>query len=163
MLAQSFRLSVSYFVLVFLAGVILGSLRVPLLQPMLGVRYAELLEIPLMIVVIWQAAQFTLWELVEDTDNSLSYATPIFIGVFALFWLMVTELATTALIRGWWNVLTVYFIERDYIAGPVYGLTLLIYAIMPWTLWLRHMPEQRWKWTIDVDETIGEQDDYCNN
>jgi len=163
MFKQILRLSISYFVLVFLAGTVLGSLRVPFLQPYLGLRYAELLEMPLMMVAIWQAAQFTMWEIVEDQNSTWSFIAPIMIGLLALLWLMASELATTALISGFWNVFTVYFYERDYIAGPIYGLALLIFASMPLAIRLRQKPDdQDWKWTIDADAKVGEQDEYCD-
>lgn len=47
------RLSLLYFTLVFGAGFILGPLRVLFLEPRLGTRNAELLEMPIMLVVIW--------------------------------------------------------------------------------------------------------------
>ncbi|KEF56183.1 uncharacterized protein A1O9_07764 [Exophiala aquamarina CBS 119918] len=113
--------------------------------------------------IIWQAAQFTMWEIVDDSDSSWSFTAPMLIGILALLWLTATELATTALVSGFWNLFTVYFYERDYFAGSVYGLALLSFAIMPLAIWLRQRPEdQDWKWTIDVDSKVGEQDEYCN-
>lgn len=163
MLTQVIRLSIFYFVLVFMAGAVLGSLRIPFLQPYLGQRYAELLEMPVMMAVIWQAAQFTTWEIVEDPNGIWSFAAPLLVGIFALLWLLATELATTALISGFWNVFTVYFYERDYIAGPIYGLALLSFAIMPLVIRLRQKPSDlAWKWTIDIDDKVGEQDEYCS-
>lgn len=37
-----------YFARVFATGFVLGSIRVPFLVPRLGVRYAELIEMPIM-------------------------------------------------------------------------------------------------------------------
>jgi hypothetical protein len=51
-------LSFIYFNLVFAAGCLLGPLRVLLLEPKVGARKAELLELLLMTRIIWQCAQF---------------------------------------------------------------------------------------------------------
>lgn len=47
----------AYFALAFGAGFLLGAIRVPFLVPRLGVRSAELIEIPFMMVVIVLAAE----------------------------------------------------------------------------------------------------------
>lgn len=160
-LAQPLRLSILYFGLVFLAGVVLGSVRVPFLQPALGVRYAELLEMPLMVLVIWQAAQFTIWELEGGYGESLAFVTPVLIGALAFLWLVAVELAGTAVLRGgWWNGLSVYLAERDAVAGPVYAGVVLLYALMPWFVWKSQTPEvEGLMW--EIDKTAGEQDEYC--
>ena len=66
MVPTAIYLSLFYFTSVFLAGMFFGSLRTILLQPYLGVRYAELMEMPIMLVVVWQSAQLTLWQLEEE-------------------------------------------------------------------------------------------------
>jgi predicted MFS family arabinose efflux permease len=48
----------TYFMLVFGAGFVSGSIRVPFLVPRLGERAAELIEMPFMLVVIVLSAQF---------------------------------------------------------------------------------------------------------
>ena len=54
----SFKAAVAYFALVLGAGFVLGTIRVPFLVPRLGERYAELLEMPIMFVVIVLAARY---------------------------------------------------------------------------------------------------------
>ncbi|KIW19494.1 hypothetical protein PV08_00066 [Exophiala spinifera] len=197
MLSEALRLSFFYFAIVFTCGVLFGSVRVPFLQPtLLGARYAELLEMPLMLFVIWESAQLTISRLTmmngsggtgtgnnaatgtgttattttttadakkvdEDDDSTTSNQqqqqplTPILIGALALAWLVGVELATTAILQGgWWNGVRVYFVGRDVVAGPVYGLAVLSYAVMPWYIWLCR--RQQTKWAIDFDGSVEE-------
>ncbi|OAL36642.1 hypothetical protein AYO20_03974 [Fonsecaea nubica] len=69
-LQQTLPLSLVYFSLVALSGLILGSIRVPYLHPLLGARYAELVEMPIMLMVVWQAAQVTVWNLESSSPSS---------------------------------------------------------------------------------------------
>lgn len=48
----------AYFALVFGAGFVLGAIRVPFLVPRLGVRTAELIEMPFMLVAVVLSARF---------------------------------------------------------------------------------------------------------
>ena len=57
-----------YFTLVFVAGFILGTTRVLLLVPQVGERNAELIEMPLMLVVIYFSARFIVRKLGEDAE-----------------------------------------------------------------------------------------------
>ena len=152
MFSRALRLSLFYFTVVFLAGTIFGSIRVPFLLPAIGTRYAELLEMPLMMFVIWLSAQITISQLEAD-----EYLTPIFIGALGLVWLVAMELATTIILQGgWWNGIRVYFVGRDVIAGPVYALAVMSYAIMPWYIW--HNRKQETKVTIEFDGSVDEQE-----
>ena len=54
--ASVVRLALRYFLLVFLAGFVLGPVRVLLVEPAVGRRAAVLFEIPLMIAVILYTA-----------------------------------------------------------------------------------------------------------
>ncbi|KAK5203150.1 hypothetical protein LTR96_010997 [Exophiala xenobiotica] len=126
MLTQALRLSFFDFAIIFIFGALFGSARVAFLQPTLGTRYAELLEMPLMLFVTWQSAQLTINRLEQKDGTNNEYLTPVLIGTFALLWLVGVELATTAFSQGgWWNGIRVYIVARDVIAGPLYALALL--------------------------------------
>ena len=55
---RTIKAGMTYFALVFGAGFVLGSIRVPFLVPRLGERAAELIEMPFMFVVILVSARF---------------------------------------------------------------------------------------------------------
>ena len=138
MFSEIIHLSLVYFSLVFAGGFVLGSIRVPFVQPALGVRYAELLETPIMIFVIWQSAQFTTRQMEGGRKGRAAFITPILIGVLAFVWLVAVEITVTAILKGGWrNGLQNYVGSRDPVAGPVYGMALLAYALMPWYIWYR--------------------------
>ncbi|KIW25243.1 uncharacterized protein PV07_08437 [Cladophialophora immunda] len=189
-LQQTLPLSLIYFSLVFLSGLILGSIRVPYLQPLLGARYAELFEMPIMLIVIWQAAQVTVWNLDSASAApagskrplaSMSTSkwsllkfltspppTPLMIGALALVWLLAVELAVSVVAQmslhggSWWDGVYLYVAGRDVVAGPVYATALLAYAVMPWVAWLSQTQEDTDKLLWDFDETQAEQEDYCS-
>jgi hypothetical protein len=138
MFSEIIHLSLVYFSLVLAGGFVLGSVRVPFVQPALGVRYAELLETPIMTFVIWQSAQFTTRRMEGGRKGRAAFITPLMIGVLAFVWLVVVEVTTTAILNGgWWNGVQIYVSSRDPVAGPVYGMALLAYALMPWYIWYR--------------------------
>ena len=57
MTIRNLQAALLYFALVMGTGFALGSLRVPLLVPRIGERYAELIEMPLMLLAIFLAAR----------------------------------------------------------------------------------------------------------
>ena len=120
-----------YFVLVFTAGFIFGSIRVPFLVPRVGVRAAELIEAPLMLLVILFASRFV----VRRFD--LTPRAAMKVGLFALALLVALELLLARLLSG----LTIreYISSRDSISGSVYLALLVIYAASPWLRAHGHM------------------------
>jgi hypothetical protein len=123
MLSQSsasvLRAGASYFALVFGAGFLLGSVRVPLLVPRLGERAAELLEAPVMLVVIFLAARYVVRRF------GLAAETSIFVGLLALALLLGAEVVLSAAMgRSVW--------DRDPVSGAVFLASLLLYAALPW-------------------------------
>ena len=57
-LMVSVKAAVAYFALVLGTGFVLGTIRVPFLVPGLGERYAELLEMPILLVVVVMATRY---------------------------------------------------------------------------------------------------------
>ncbi|ETI20376.1 hypothetical protein G647_08411 [Cladophialophora carrionii CBS 160.54] len=171
MLKQILPLSILYFTLVFLAGLVLDSVRLPYLQPLLGARYAELLETPLMIFIIWHAAQITVWNLDLDLGSMPKQSArwwstmPLTIGLMSLTWLVTVEVGImTILYDNWlWDALKLYFLQRDLVAGSVSGFVLLAYALMPWIVWLvgGQNGEDEAKLILDFDSVRTEDEDYC--
>jgi hypothetical protein len=122
---QILRAAVLYFLLVFGAGFVLGTGRVLLLVPLLGERAAELLEMPLMLIVVVIAARWVVRHRLEDrwTSSALS------VGFIALGLMLAAELAVGVLLRG--MSATEVFLNRDPVSGTAYYAALLLFAVMP--------------------------------
>ncbi|EXJ88391.1 hypothetical protein A1O1_05321 [Capronia coronata CBS 617.96] len=160
-LNESLRLSILYFLLVFLTGFLFGSARVPFLQPAMGARVVEILETPIMLLVIWQAAQLTVWQLeVAATD----FITPILVGALSMLWLAAVEFSGLSIGEGgWWNGFKVHIVHKDPLLGSMYALVILAYAAMPFYVW-SGQKQQIDQALLDISaesKRIGESDDYC--
>jgi hypothetical protein len=118
---------VVYFALVFGVGFLLGIVRVLTLVPSVGERWAELAEMPLMLIAIIVSARFVVLRF--PATQRASYLAS---GGIALFLLVVVELSVVLAIRG--LSIGQYFAERDPVAGSVYVAMLVVFALMPWLL-----------------------------
>lgn len=114
-----------YFGLVFGAGFVLGAGRVFLLVPILGDRVAELIEAPIMLVVIVLSARFTIRRMPEPTALTARLA----VGFAALAVLLLVEFTVVL----WLRDLSIrhYLAERDPVAGSVYVASLSFFALAP--------------------------------
>ena len=118
---------VVYFALVFGVGFLLGIVRVLTLVPSVGERWAELAEMPLMLIAIIFSARFVVLRF--PAAQRASYLAS---GGIALFLLVVVELFVVLAMRG--LSIGQYFAERDPVAGSVYVVMLVVFAAMPWLL-----------------------------
>ncbi|KDQ56900.1 hypothetical protein JAAARDRAFT_304713 [Jaapia argillacea MUCL 33604] len=121
--------SITYFTLVFSCGFILGCIRVPLLVPKLGARYAELLEAPFMFIITIRLAHF-----INHKFNLRRTGAQLGVGVLALMYSFGAEYSVAKWLteregREW--SFYAYLKSLDVIAGPVFGGLLLLYAVMP--------------------------------
>jgi hypothetical protein len=114
-----------YFALVFGAGFVLGSVRVPFLVPRFGVRLAELFEMPAMFVVILFAARYVL----ERFALPRSVPVRLGVGLVALCLLAAAELMFAFLLQG--QPIGQYIASRDPVSGSVYAAMLVLFALMP--------------------------------
>jgi hypothetical protein len=114
-----------YFALVFAAGFVLGTIRVLWIVPRLGTRAAELMEEPVMFVVIVFAARWVVRRL------SMPCATVVRLGVgfLALGFLLAAEFTVVVTFRG--MSIGKYFATRDPVAGTVYFVMLGVFSVMP--------------------------------
>jgi hypothetical protein len=114
-----------YFALVFGTGFALGAIRVPLLVPRLGERYAELLEMPFMLAAIVLAARFVVrrYPLTRGTSASLT------VGAAGLALLLIAEWLVGVWLQG--RSFAEYLSERDPVSGAVYAVMLVVFALMP--------------------------------
>ncbi|ORY11070.1 hypothetical protein BCR34DRAFT_601671 [Clohesyomyces aquaticus] len=120
--------SLLYFALVFGCGMALGCIRVPIIQPLLGDRKAQLLEMPVMLVAIAKSAQLIVGRLHPET-SSTRLAT---VGLCALVLMLAAEISGTLYLvgkewTGWRN----WIMDRDVVAGPIYFAMLAVFAVMP--------------------------------
>jgi hypothetical protein len=122
---QTLRTGFSYFALVFCAGFLLGAIRVSLLVPRIGERMAELMEMPVMFVVILVSARFVTRRFALPATAPARLAT----GFFALGLMLAAELLLAAFLQG--RALGEYVASRDPVSGSVYLAMLVLFALMP--------------------------------
>src|SRR5262252_7430345 len=115
-----------YFAAVFGAGFMLGTVRVLLLVPRIGVRSAELLETPLMIIISVFAARWA----VRRAGIQNSSRDRLSMGSLALIFMLAAELAMTAFLRN--ESIVDAIANRDPISGTAYLCALVLFGLMPW-------------------------------
>jgi hypothetical protein len=119
------KAGVLYFGLVFAAGFVLGTIRTLWVVPHVGMRMAELLEAPIMLVVTISAARWTVLRLSVPRASSVRLG----MGFIALALMLVAEFGFVLWIRG--LSIRDYLATRDPVSGMVYYLMLLVFAAMP--------------------------------
>ncbi len=124
--------AVAYFAIVFAAGFVLGTLRTLWLLPRLGERWAELSEMPLMFMVMVVVS----WRLFAD--SSLSRTQRAIVGGIALLLMLVAEVTLVLSLRQ--IAVSDYLSQRDPLAGSVYAIMLIIFALLPTIAHYRHSP-----------------------
>ncbi len=122
---QILKAGALYFALVFGAGFVLGTIRTLWIVPIFGTRIAELMETPIMLVVTIFAARWVVQHLAIPFSPSKRLA----VGCFALGFLLVAEFTVVLWLRG--MTINEYFASQDPVAGTVYILMLVVFAIMP--------------------------------
>ena len=124
---QSLRTAAFYFVLVFGAGFLLGTLRVLLVVPAIGTRAAELLEMPLMLAVIAAAARFVTGRFSSDIHGKAGWLQ---VGAIAFAFVLCADVIVGVALRDMsvWQAL----FERDPLSGAAYYLALGWLAAAPW-------------------------------
>ena len=122
---RTIQAGIGYFALVMAAGFVLGAIRVPLLVPRLGERYAELMEMPVMLAVIVMAARFIARRFALPDTASVRLG----VGFVALALLLAAELLLAAVLQD--RPLRDYIASRDPVSGGVYLAMLGVFAVMP--------------------------------
>ena len=120
-----------YFAIVFGAGFILGPIRILLVVPRVGVRSAELMEAPIMLVVILLAS---LW-IVRRFPEPSSLSGRLAMGSFALLLMLGAELLLARTLQG--ISIREYVAAKDPVSGSVYYALLLVFALLP-AYWRKH-------------------------
>ena len=103
-----------YFAIAFGVGFVLGTIRTLWLLPRLGARSAELLEMPVMLVVIMAAARLVVRKQSLPSTKSARLA----VGCIGLVLMLAAEFGFMLWLRG--ITITQYLATRDPIAGTLY-------------------------------------------
>ena len=122
---QILKAGLLYFVIVFGAGFVLGSVRTLWIVPRLGTRIAELMETPIMFVVTIIAARWIVRRFAVPSVPSRR----IGMGCVGLGLLLVGEFMLALWLRG--LSIREYLASRDPVSGTVYYVMLGVFAIMP--------------------------------
>ena len=125
MTLRNLQAALLYFVLVMGVGFALGSVRVPLLVPRIGERYAELVEMPLMLMAIFLAARHVVQRFALPQRTFIRMQ----VGFVALALSVAAELILAAVLQG--RSVAAYVASRDPVSGSVYLAVLVIFALMP--------------------------------
>ena len=114
-----------YFGAVFGAGFLIGIVRVLWLVPKVGARFAELLELPLMVLVSFATARW----IVRRMRKPYSKNERVALGILALLFMVGAELAIAVLLLD--TPISDVVTKRDPISGIAYLFALLLFAWMP--------------------------------
>lgn len=114
-----------YSVLVFGAGFVLGIIRTLLAVPRFGTRTAELIETPIMLVIIIFSARWIVRRVLMPSKPFERLS----MGLLALALMLIAEFSLVLWLRG--ISINDYFATRDPIAGTVYYLMLVVFALVP--------------------------------
>jgi hypothetical protein len=122
---QVLKAGLLYFAFVFAAGSFLGAIRILCVVPRIGTRMAELIETPVMLVVITIAARW----IVRRLSVPCRLHIRLGMGGIATVLLLVVEFTLVLRLRG--LSIHEYFLTLDPVTGTVYYLSLGIFTIMP--------------------------------
>lgn len=122
---ESLKAGFLYFLLVFGTGFVLGFVRVVWLLPRLGRRMAELLEVPVMLVVIVVTARWT----VRRFRLPARIPARLRVGLIALGLMLATEISVVLWLRS--VTLAQCAAHGDRVAGTIYVVMLVVFAVMP--------------------------------
>ena len=114
-----------YFAVVITAGFALGAVRVIWVVPIVGMRAAELLELPLMLAVMALAAR----ALVRRLRLEPTVSARLGMGLIALALVVACELALVLRLRD--MSMRSYFTDVDPVSAAAYYGALLIFAALP--------------------------------
>ena len=114
-----------YFAFVFGAGFVLGTIRTLWVVPRLGSRTSELLETPIMFLITIAAARW----IVHRFALPLTASSRLGVGCIALLLMLLAELMLVVRLRG--LSIRQYLATRDPVAGTVYYIMFVLFAVMP--------------------------------
>lgn len=119
------KAGIFYFIITFGAGFILGPIRILWVAPHFGTRMAELIEMPVMLMVIFFSARWV----VRYFKIQPAMTIRLGIGLLALGLMLITEFTFVLWLRG--LTISDYLSSRDPVSGTAYCTSLVVFAIMP--------------------------------
>jgi len=122
---QILKAGLLYFIIVFGASFVLGSIRTLWIVPRLGTRIAELMETPIMFVVIVVAARWIIRRLAVPSVPSRRLG----MGCVGLGLLLAGEFTLVLWLRG--VSISEYLASQDPVSGTAYYLMLVLFVVMP--------------------------------
>lgn len=128
---QLLKVSALYFAGVFAAGFVLGVIRTLWVTPVLGTRAAELIEAPIMLLVMTLAARTLV-----RRHALVRWWQWLSVGVVALALMLAVEFTVVLQLRD--LSIPEYLASRDPVSGTVYYVLLGIFAVMPLLMFRQH-------------------------
>lgn len=122
---KSIKAAVLYFALVLGTGFVLGTIRTLWILPHFGTRWAELMEMPLMLAVSFITARW----IVQRFAIPFTVSNRLGMGCIALALMLIAEFTLVLRLRG--LSIGEYLATRDPVAGTVYYIMLGLFAIAP--------------------------------
>ena len=114
-----------YFAIVFIAGFLLGALRVTALEPLLGKTPAVMIEVPFVLAASWIVCQ----KVIVYFSVRRRLATRLTMGGVALGFLLLAEVGVSVLLFG--HTLTAHLGNYWTTAGKIGLSGQLVYALFP--------------------------------
>jgi hypothetical protein len=133
-LMKIFKPAFLYFLLVFGTGFVLGIIRTIWVAPRFGARTAELMEMPIMLIVILIAARWIVQRFVQPVPSRW-----LAIGFLALAFALAMEFSFVLSLQG--ITISEYFAKRDPVSGTAYSLSLILFACAPLLVALKFPPK----------------------
>jgi hypothetical protein len=118
----------AYFAVAFGAGFCMALVRIPFLEPRLGARWAELIEMPFMLAVISFGARW----IVRRFAVPPAAPSRLGVGFVGLALMLAAEFGLVLPLRG--MTIERYFASRDPVSATAYYLLLALFAFLPWLL-----------------------------
>ena len=122
---RELKVGATYFAVVFAFGFVFGTIRTLWVAPRVGIRVAELIEAPFMLLVVVLAAR----TVVRRHRDLTSWTQWLSVGLIALALLLLVEFTAVLWLRG--LTLTQYFASRDPVSSTVYFGLLGVFAVLP--------------------------------
>lgn len=119
------KAAVLYFAFVFGAGFLLGTIRVLWIVPHFGTRWAEFMEMPLMLAISFIAARW----IVQRFAVPFTVSNRLGMGCIALTLMLIAEFTLVLRLRG--VSIGEYLATRDPGTGTLYYIMLGLFAIAP--------------------------------